>query len=105
MRAAKAIIATVEAANPPLRLPLGNFAYDAMRAELDALRKEAEAVEAIARGAGLSQSPRSHSALASCSRAITSTASASLRTASISARKEAEAVEVIARGADFPKAE
>ena len=51
VRAAEAIIATVEAPNPPLRLPLGNFAYDAMRAELEAVRKEAEAVEAVARGA------------------------------------------------------
>ncbi len=51
VRAAEAIIATVEQANPPLRLPLGNFAYDAMRAEIEAVRKEAETVEAVARGA------------------------------------------------------
>ncbi len=51
VRAAEAIIATVEQPNPPLRLPLGNFAYDAMRAEIEAVRKEAEAVEAVARGA------------------------------------------------------
>ena len=51
IRAAEAIIATVEAPHPPLRLPLGNFAYDAMRAEIEAVRKEAEAVEAVARGA------------------------------------------------------
>ena len=51
VRAAEAIIATVEQANPPLRLPLGNFAYDAMSAEIEAVRKEAEAVEAVARGA------------------------------------------------------
>ena len=51
VRAAEAIIATVEQANPPLRLPLGNFAYDAMRAEIEAVRKEAEGVEAVARGA------------------------------------------------------
>ncbi len=51
VRAAEAIIATVEQPNPPLRLPLGNFAYDAMRAEIEAVRKEAEAVEAVARSA------------------------------------------------------
>ena len=34
-----------------LRLPLGNFAYDAMGAELEAVRKEYAAVEAVARGA------------------------------------------------------
>jgi NAD(P)-dependent dehydrogenase (short-subunit alcohol dehydrogenase family) len=50
-RAAEAIIATVQRSNPPLRLPLGNFAYDAMRAEIEAVRKETEAVEAVARGA------------------------------------------------------
>ena len=51
VRAAEAIIATVEQPNPPLRLPLGNFAYDAMRAEIEAVRKETEAVEAVARSA------------------------------------------------------
>ena len=51
VRAAEAIIATVEQPNPPLRLPLGNFAYDAMGAELEAVRKEYAAVEAVARGA------------------------------------------------------
>jgi NAD(P)-dependent dehydrogenase (short-subunit alcohol dehydrogenase family) len=51
MRAAEAIIATVERDPPPLRLPLGNFAYDAMGAELDALRREYAANEAVARGA------------------------------------------------------
>ena len=50
-RAAEAIIATVERDHPPLRLPLGGFAYDAMGAELEALRKEHEGLEAIARGA------------------------------------------------------
>jgi NAD(P)-dependent dehydrogenase (short-subunit alcohol dehydrogenase family) len=50
-RAAEAIIATVEQPNPPLRLPLGNFAYDAMGAELEAVRMEYAAVEAVARGA------------------------------------------------------
>jgi NAD(P)-dependent dehydrogenase (short-subunit alcohol dehydrogenase family) len=51
MRAAEAIIATVERDHPPLRLPLGGFAYDAMGAELEALRKEYADLEAIARGA------------------------------------------------------
>ncbi len=51
VRAAEAIIATVEQPDPPLRLPLGDFAYDAMGAEIEALRKEYAAVEAVARGA------------------------------------------------------
>jgi NAD(P)-dependent dehydrogenase (short-subunit alcohol dehydrogenase family) len=51
VRGVEAIIAAVEQPNPPLRLPLGNFAYDAMGAELDAVRKEHAAVEAAARGA------------------------------------------------------
>src|SRR5271166_2099156 len=51
VRAAEAIIAAVEQTNPPLRLPLGNFAYDSMGAELEAVRKEYAAVEAVARGA------------------------------------------------------
>jgi len=51
VRAAEAIIATVERSDPPLRLPLGNFAYDVMGAEIEALRKEHASVEAIARGA------------------------------------------------------
>ncbi len=51
VRAAGAIIAAVEFPNPPLRLPLGNFAYDAMGAELEAVRKEYAAVEAVARAA------------------------------------------------------
>src|SRR5271157_3789119 len=55
VRAAEAIIAAVEQPNPPLRLPLGNFAYDSMRAEIEALRKEAETVETVARGADFPQ--------------------------------------------------
>jgi NAD(P)-dependent dehydrogenase (short-subunit alcohol dehydrogenase family) len=51
VRGVEAIIAAVEQPNPPLRLPLGNFAYDAMGAELEAVRKEYAAVEAVARGA------------------------------------------------------
>src|SRR5208282_6210018 len=51
VRAAEATVATVERTDPPLRLPLGNFAYDVMGAEIEALRKEHASVEAIARGA------------------------------------------------------
>lgn len=51
VRAAEAIIATVERDEPPLRLPLGSFAYEAMGAEIEALRKEYAAGEAVARGA------------------------------------------------------
>jgi NAD(P)-dependent dehydrogenase (short-subunit alcohol dehydrogenase family) len=51
VRASEAIIATVESKNPPLRLPLGSFAYDAMGAELEAVRKAHAAVEAVARAA------------------------------------------------------
>src|SRR5271157_977005 len=51
VRASEAIIATVERADPPLRLPLGNFAYDAMGAEIEAVRQNHSAVEALARGA------------------------------------------------------
>jgi NAD(P)-dependent dehydrogenase (short-subunit alcohol dehydrogenase family) len=51
MRAAEAIIAAVESRNPPLRLPLGAFAYEAMGAELESLRREHQGLEAVARGA------------------------------------------------------
>ena len=51
VRGAEAIIAAVEQEKPPLRLVLGSFAYEAMGAELEALRKEYEAGEAAARGA------------------------------------------------------
>ena len=51
VRAAEAIIATVERPDPPLRLPLGNVAYDVMAAEIEAVRKEIASVEAVARGA------------------------------------------------------
>ena len=50
-RAAEAIIATVESADPPLRLPLGSIAFEGMSAEIEAVRKEIASVEAIARGA------------------------------------------------------
>jgi len=51
VRAAEAIIATVERPDPPLRLPLGNVAYDVMTAEIEAVREEIASVEAVARGA------------------------------------------------------
>ena len=51
VRGSEVIIAAVEQEKPPLRLVLGSFAYEAMGAELDALRKEYVAGEAAARGA------------------------------------------------------
>jgi NAD(P)-dependent dehydrogenase (short-subunit alcohol dehydrogenase family) len=50
-RGAEAMIAAVERDRPPFRLPLGVFAWEAMKAELEAVRKEMEGVEAVARGA------------------------------------------------------
>ena len=51
VRASEAIIATVEQERPPLRLPLGGFAYESMGAEIEAVRREHHSVEAVARGA------------------------------------------------------
>ena len=51
VRASEAIIAAVEQERSPLRLPLGGFAYDAMGAEIEALRKEHASLATIARGA------------------------------------------------------
>jgi NAD(P)-dependent dehydrogenase (short-subunit alcohol dehydrogenase family) len=51
MRAAEAIIDTVEREKPPLRLPLGSVAYEAMGTEIEAVRKEHDSLERIARGA------------------------------------------------------
>ncbi len=51
VRAAEAIIATVEKDHPPFRLPLGAFAWEAMKAEIETVRTEMEALEAVARGA------------------------------------------------------
>jgi hypothetical protein len=51
VRASEAIITAVEQAHPPLRLPLGAFAYEAMGAEIEAVRKEHASLEAAARGA------------------------------------------------------
>ena len=55
VRAVEAVIAAVESPNPPLRLPLGNFAYDQIRAEIEAVRKEIAAGEAVARAADYPQ--------------------------------------------------
>ena len=51
VRTAEAIIDTVERDKPPLRLPLGGFAYEVMGAEIEAVRKEHASLEAVARGA------------------------------------------------------
>jgi NAD(P)-dependent dehydrogenase (short-subunit alcohol dehydrogenase family) len=51
VRAAEAIVATVESANPPLRLPLGSIAFEGMSAEIEAVRKAIASIEAVARGA------------------------------------------------------
>ena len=50
-RGAEAMIAAVERDRPPFRLPLGAFAWEAMKAELEAVCKEMEGLEAVARGA------------------------------------------------------
>jgi NAD(P)-dependent dehydrogenase (short-subunit alcohol dehydrogenase family) len=54
-RAAEAIIATVESADPPLRLPLGSIAFEGMSAKIESVRKEIASVEAVARGADYPQ--------------------------------------------------
>lgn len=51
VRAVKAIIAAVESPNPPHHLPLGNAAFDFGLAQLETIRKEFLAQEAVARGA------------------------------------------------------
>jgi NAD(P)-dependent dehydrogenase (short-subunit alcohol dehydrogenase family) len=51
VRAAQAIIQAVESPNPPRHLLLGNDAYEGAMAQLEELRKDFAAVEAIARGA------------------------------------------------------
>ncbi len=51
VRAVKAIIAAVESPNPPHHLPLGNAAFDVGLAQLESIRKEFLAQEAVARGA------------------------------------------------------
>jgi NAD(P)-dependent dehydrogenase (short-subunit alcohol dehydrogenase family) len=51
VRASEAIITAVGQEHPPLRLPLGAFAYESMGMEIAALRKEHDSLEAVARGA------------------------------------------------------
>ena len=51
VRAVKAIIQAVESPKPPHHLPLGNAAFEAGVAQLEAVRKEFVAQEAVARGA------------------------------------------------------
>jgi NAD(P)-dependent dehydrogenase (short-subunit alcohol dehydrogenase family) len=51
VRASEAIIVAVEREKPPLRLPLGAVAYDAMGAEIAALRRDHDSLETVARGA------------------------------------------------------
>ncbi len=51
VRGAEVMIAAAEKANPPLRLVLGSVAYQQITAELEAVKKEVEAGEAVARSA------------------------------------------------------
>jgi NAD(P)-dependent dehydrogenase (short-subunit alcohol dehydrogenase family) len=57
VRAAEAIIAAVQADNPPLRLVLGQPALEIARAKLAAMGQEIDACEAITRGADYPQPP------------------------------------------------
>ena len=49
-RGARAIIAAVEAAQPPVHLPIGGDALDQLRRRLDEMRRETDAWEAVTRG-------------------------------------------------------
>lgn len=51
IRAARAIVKAVESTNPPHRLLLGNNAYEAATAKLEALDKEFKVWEGVSRGA------------------------------------------------------
>ena len=51
VRAAKAMIQAAESPNSPHHLPLGNAAFDVGMAQLESIRKEFLAQEAVARGA------------------------------------------------------
>ena len=50
-RAAVAIVDVAHEDNPPLRLPLGNFAYDGLLEHLDQVREDVAAREKVSRGA------------------------------------------------------
>lgn len=50
-RAAVAIVDIAHDSHPPLRLPLGNYAYDGLLEKLDTVREDVAAREAISRGA------------------------------------------------------
>ena len=49
VRASEAIITAVEQDHSPLRLPLGAVAYEAKGAEVEAVKKEHDSLEAVAR--------------------------------------------------------
>jgi len=51
VRAAAAIVDVAHDPSPPLRLPLGTFAYDGLLDKLDAVRADIAAREAVSRGA------------------------------------------------------
>ena len=51
VRAIHAIVRAVESSNPPYRLLLGNYAYEAATAKLEKLSKEFSEWEAVSRGA------------------------------------------------------
>ncbi len=53
-KAARAILAALEAPSPPLRLVLGNDAVDGVRGRLDALGAELAAWEAVGRDTAMS---------------------------------------------------
>jgi hypothetical protein len=50
-RAARAIVDVAHDPRPPLRLPLGNFAYDGMLEKFEQVRADIAAREAVSRGA------------------------------------------------------
>jgi len=56
-RAAQAIVAAVESANPPHHLLLGNAAFDGAMSKLADLRSDFLAGEAVARGADFPVAP------------------------------------------------
>ena len=62
VRAVKAIVSAVGSSHPPLHLLLGNNAYDAAMAKLDALREEFDIWEAVSRSADFPQ--EAHAAMA-----------------------------------------